>query len=70
MLYQTRRAVMENILKKILIRSVLLLSILIVIAILTGSMIASLVLGMLLNVAWWKLALVILATVIITKLFD
>jgi len=38
---------------------------------LAGLTIASVVaLGILLGVAWWKLAVVILATVIITKLLD
>jgi hypothetical protein len=61
---------MENVLKKILFRTLFLFTLCVALVILAGVTLASLVLGMVLGVAWWKLALVILATVIVTKLLD
>ncbi len=70
MISKLKEDTMENSLKKILFRACFLFAVGVAIVILAGVALASLVLGMVLGVAWWKLAIVILATIIVTKLFD
>lgn len=61
---------MESVLKKILTSACILFAVGVALVILAGVALASLVLGMVLGVTWWKLAIVILATIIVTKLLD
>ncbi len=61
---------MESVLKKILTGACVLFAVGVALVVLAGVALASLVLGMVLGVTWWKLAIVILATIIVTKLLD
>ncbi len=70
MISKSKEDSMESILRKILTSACILFAVGVAIVILAGVALASLVLGMVLGVACWKLAIVILATVIVTKLFD
>jgi len=67
---KSKEVTMESVLKKILTSACILFAVGVALVILAGVALASLVLGMVLGVTWWKLAIVILATIIVTKLLD